>query len=330
MAQLLISLGSNLGDRAATLDGALAAVARTPGFQVLRRSSWYATAPVGGPLEQEEFLNGAALIETALAPEACLATILRIEQEFGRRRDVPWGPRTLDLDLLLYDASVVRTADLTLPHPRLSFRKFVLRGACEIAAEMRHPVLGRSLGELHRHLQSTPKYVALVGHAFGFRTQLAGECAEAGRARLVEPTGDDVAAGAAALAAAPHTVASAVQFLAARRTAVAASIAAAPDDWIVDDAWWADEMSELAEPFDADERREFAAAIESRRSDESGPIEPRLLAVLRSGDEPVAAAALAVRERCPLDVALPPVVELDIRGREAALMEFAAALEAAR
>jgi 2-amino-4-hydroxy-6-hydroxymethyldihydropteridine diphosphokinase len=133
--QAFVSAGSNLGDRAGTLHAALATLARTPGILRAESSSLYETAPVDAP-GQPAFLNLAAGIETTLSPENLLARLLAIEAEFGRVRDParPRGPRTLDLDLLLYEGETRATDSLALPHPRMWRRAFVLVPLLELVA----------------------------------------------------------------------------------------------------------------------------------------------------------------------------------------------------
>lgn len=122
--QALIGLGANLGDRAATLDGATARLRAWPGIAALARSSLYETDPVG-MTDQPQFLNAVIGVETRLAPQELLAALQTIEQEFGRVREVRWGPRTLDLDLLAYEGETCADPVLTLPHPRMMERAFV-------------------------------------------------------------------------------------------------------------------------------------------------------------------------------------------------------------
>ena len=195
MGHALISLGSNLGDRRRMLDAAYCSPASDClTFRAFAASPWHETAPVGGPAEQDMFLERRNSSKRRLLPPEFLEQLQKIEQAHGRVREIPWGPRTLDLDLLLYDDVVLPTDKLTLPHPRLSFRKFVLQGGRrKIAGKMKHPVLGRTLAELLAHLESRCRaYVAFVGHEPGFRTQLAAEAADCAKARLVDPTDDDV------------------------------------------------------------------------------------------------------------------------------------------
>jgi pantoate--beta-alanine ligase len=153
MPQALLALGSNLGDRAATLDRAIELLRAVEGISVLRVSRWSETAPVGGPAGQNAYLNGSALVETSLDPHALLHELQRIETKLGRMRAERWGPRTIDIDVLLYDALVVNSDRLTIPHPRMTQRRFVLAPAAEIAAEMIDPLSGCTLGELYARLE---------------------------------------------------------------------------------------------------------------------------------------------------------------------------------
>lgn len=162
MPEALISLGSNQGDRRAILAAAVDALAATAGCRVLGVSSWLATTPIGGPAGQGEFLNGAVRLDTTLAPLELLHRLHEIETSHGRDRAVRWGPRTLDLDLLLWDRTQVHQAELTLPHPGLEYRRFALEPAVAIAAEMIHPRLGWSLRQLLRHLDESPPWLAVA------------------------------------------------------------------------------------------------------------------------------------------------------------------------
>lgn len=128
-----VALGANLGDPAATVKAAFAALANLPESRVVHCSSLYRTAPVG-MTEQPEFVNAVAELETTLAPEAVLEALLDIEKRFGRIRAERNGPRTLDLDLLLHGAERRDSAQLTLPHPRLWARAFVLLPLLELMA----------------------------------------------------------------------------------------------------------------------------------------------------------------------------------------------------
>jgi 2-amino-4-hydroxy-6-hydroxymethyldihydropteridine diphosphokinase len=153
-AVVYIALGSNLGDRRAYLDRALQALREKRGIAVIRVSAYYETAPVGGPPGQGDFLNAAAELQTELGPEDLLRTLLEIEQGLGRVRDVRHGPRTIDLDLLLYGDLVRGGPELTLPHPRLHERQFVLQPLAEIAPNVKHPTIGKTIRELCTSVQS--------------------------------------------------------------------------------------------------------------------------------------------------------------------------------
>lgn len=143
---VFLGLGSNLGDREAAMDDALARLAAR-GVAVRERSSTWLTEPVGGP-PQGWFLNAVARVETALGPEALLAACLAVECEMGRVRVEKNGPRTIDVDVLLYGGRRLDAPGLTVPHPRLHERRFVLAPLAEIAPSLLHPVLGLTVAEL--------------------------------------------------------------------------------------------------------------------------------------------------------------------------------------
>lgn len=146
-----ISLGSNLGDRAAMLEHAIAAM-NSAGIRVTRQSPFYITEPVGAP-GQSWFLNAVAEAGTSLMPLQLLHALLKIERELGRRRITPHGPRSIDLDILFYGSTVIQTRELEVPHPRLTGRRFVLIPMAQLAPEFRHPVAHKSIAQL---LAETP------------------------------------------------------------------------------------------------------------------------------------------------------------------------------
>ena len=141
-----IALSSNLGDSQATLEGALAALEEVPGIRVLARSRWYRSAPVGPA--QPDYLNGCALLEVVLSPEAVLEQLHAIEHRYGRVRLERWGARTLDLDLILYGALQHESASLLVPHPRFRERAFVLLPLAEIAPHWIDPLTGKTVVDL--------------------------------------------------------------------------------------------------------------------------------------------------------------------------------------
>ena len=149
MARAFIALGSNLGDRAATIRAAVTELAAADGVEVVAVSSLEETDPVGY-VDQPRFLNGAAELRTELGPRKLLALLLAVEARFGRERSAgpPQGPRTLDLDLLLYGSERLAEPGLELPHPRLHERLFVLRPLAELDPSLEVPGKGPIQGLL--------------------------------------------------------------------------------------------------------------------------------------------------------------------------------------
>lgn len=141
-----IALGSNLGDSRQILDKAIEILDHTPGITIIAQSSWYQTTPVGPP--QPDYLNGCATLAVQLSPQELLAKLLTIETQFGRVRRERWGARTLDIDLLLYGNLILETPTLTLPHPRMHERAFVLVPLAEIAPDWVEPRSQKQISQL--------------------------------------------------------------------------------------------------------------------------------------------------------------------------------------
>ncbi|MDD2309761.1 MAG: 2-amino-4-hydroxy-6-hydroxymethyldihydropteridine diphosphokinase [Desulfuromonadaceae bacterium] len=157
-----IALGSNLGNRELNLLRAVAEVGRVPDCRVTALSSFYETSPVGN-VNQDSFYNAVLRISTRLDARSLLTRLLRIENEaFKRIRTIPQGPRSMDLDLLLYGDSTINEEDLVVPHPRLAERRFVLQPLCEIAPDLLHPLTGKSMREILAALKSDETVVKLL------------------------------------------------------------------------------------------------------------------------------------------------------------------------
>jgi 2-amino-4-hydroxy-6-hydroxymethyldihydropteridine diphosphokinase len=154
LKRVYLSLGSNIGDRAGNLRKAIERLAALD-IRVLRASRIYETEPVDYQ-DQAWFLNQVVEAETALFPMQLLTRTGRVEQELGRTRTVPKGPRTIDIDILLYGAARVETARLEIPHPRMAERRFVLAPLAELAPLLRHPVTHRTVRQM---LESAPPAV---------------------------------------------------------------------------------------------------------------------------------------------------------------------------
>lgn len=148
-----VGLGSNLGDRQENLRAALSELRGLPAITLMRVSSLYATAPVG-VTEQPEFLNALAALETSLSAMDLLGVFLHLENKMGRVRTFRWGPRVIDLDLLLYGDAQIALPFLTVPHPRLRERAFVLVPLAEIAPELVLPGDQRTVEELANYFSS--------------------------------------------------------------------------------------------------------------------------------------------------------------------------------
>ena len=151
MALAYLGLGSNMGNRGANLAAARRALAGLPQTGLIKNAFVYETRPVGGPTGQGAFLNSASLVETTLSPYGLLEQIQKVEKDIGRKREaetVRWGPRVIDIDILLWDDLVVDDYGLTIPHPRLSKRAFALLPLADLDPDLLHPTLDLTVREL--------------------------------------------------------------------------------------------------------------------------------------------------------------------------------------
>ncbi len=142
-----VALGSNLGDKESNVKQAIEKIQQSPYNQVLKTSKWYETEPVGY-LDQDHFMNGAIEVKTLLTPKELIQFLLRIEKELGRERTIPNGPRTIDLDVLLYDDEITAFEEIIVPHPRMHERAFVLMPLNDIAPYKMHPILSQRICQL--------------------------------------------------------------------------------------------------------------------------------------------------------------------------------------
>jgi len=160
MSRAFIGVGSNEGERLERISSAIRALAATPQVRVVQMAMIIETEPVGGP-PQPAYLNTVLELDTSLEPMELLRTLQRIEQRLGRQPSAQrWGPRPIDLDLLLYDDRVVQQPTLCIPHPRMHERRFVLEPLAQLAPDVLHPVLRRPIKELLAELASASALAA--------------------------------------------------------------------------------------------------------------------------------------------------------------------------
>ncbi len=145
------------------LEAAVDRINRLPKTRVVRVSRWLETRPAGGPPGQPAYLNGAAVVETSLGPRILLSRLQSIEKELGRTTGPRWAPRVIDLDLLLFGSRSIQSPGLTLPHPRMAWRRFVLEPAAEVAPQRVHPLIGWTLAQLQAHLDRSMPLVMITG-----------------------------------------------------------------------------------------------------------------------------------------------------------------------
>ena len=159
--QVYIGFGSNLGNRLNNCRNAIGALGALPLCSLLKTSSFYETSPVG-LVEQPAFINGVVLLETSEDAHWLFRQMLEIENIYGRIRTLKWGPRSIDLDLLFFDDQIINTPELSVPHPFLHERRFVLEPLNEMAPGFRHPSLGKSVADLLHDLKDGDQRVEVL------------------------------------------------------------------------------------------------------------------------------------------------------------------------
>ena len=150
-----LGIGSNMGDRAAYINKALAMLQATPGIKLLKISEFFETEPIGGPDNQGDYLNGAVMLECQLPATGLLELLLNIENKLDRKREIQWDARTIDLDILLFGDHEIDMPDLKVPHPLMAKRLFVMEPLAQIAPEVFHPSLKQTAAEILEQLKET-------------------------------------------------------------------------------------------------------------------------------------------------------------------------------
>ncbi|MEQ8791108.1 MAG: 2-amino-4-hydroxy-6-hydroxymethyldihydropteridine diphosphokinase [Pirellulaceae bacterium] len=323
MTTCLVALGANLGQRRAALSRAVDLLRQAPHIHDLRVSRWLETPPVATPDSQDPFLNGALRLETTRPPEDLLDLLLQIEDDLGRRRDVRWGARAIDLDLLLYGEQIVQSPRLQVPHPWMAVRRFVLAPAVEVAAEMIHPQIGWSVSRLLEHLNSAAEYVALTGVAAAVVERIAGAvAARCGWNLLRDPVGEATSASAPVYEQAP--VYEREASLLSRRAGAIAEAGVSPSNRVLS-AFWV-EQSLACGLLTQSQREALSRQIQAARQTAASP---KLVVLLKPREGAASSSAEAIElERLAARPGRGPFLVLDDEPEERAVTEVLAALEA--
>jgi 2-amino-4-hydroxy-6-hydroxymethyldihydropteridine diphosphokinase len=344
MAISLIGIGANLGDRANTLRRAVQMLGQHADTRAFVVSGWHENRAIGGPSGQQPFLNGAMRLETALAPEALARLLGEIEQTLGRQRGQRWEARPLDLDLLLYDELSLSTPELTIPHPRMAFRRFVLEPANEVAADMVHPRIGWSVSQLLEHLTAARSYVAITGLPATGKTLLARRLAAHFGGRLIaDPcvAASKTPKNPAFVAPMPgdlpsRTVQREIEFLGNRTAAIDRVRWAAGDELLVSDFWLGQSLAYAALELTDKQFLKVDACYQQCRQ---VALPPKILVVLSGDGRNInrADTLLPEQERLAATLAeqadrpgIGPTMFLDPNEPELVWAELTAAIEAMR
>ena len=323
MPQCLIGLGSNKGDRRHQLNYALELLSNRNDTRFMRSSSWHVSQPVGGPIGQGEFLNGAVLLESKLAPSTLLEWLQEIEEKCGRVRGRRWDARHMDLDLLLYGDRVISQPGLEVPHPWLAIRSFVLDPAVEIAPETVHPLLGRTISQLHQHLARSKPILAITGVPHSGKTRLAHEIAKKWQATVVTDARASFQGTSSGDALSDE-----IDLLERRTHRLSDSIRNRPG-FLISDFWIGQSLVHAPFTFGLDRINEFEKAWDkipaSCRS-------PKLTLILRQGQEGLSTTAATMQQRFVIQARrwAGPYLELDSADFNHTLRDSLAAVHAMR
>ena len=347
MPLCLIGLGSNLGDRGRWLAEALVRLQQHANIEVSRQSRYYETLPAGGPDARSTYLNAAAILQTTLAPQTLLALLQRSKPIWVEKRTEFWEPRTIDLDLLLYDNLTRIDPDLVIPHPRMAWRRFVLEPAAEVAPEMVHPGTGWTIARHLDHLNQTPWYLAIAGPIGVGKSCLAGEIAEKNHARLLAEQFDLSRLEAFYRDPSSHAWQIELEFLEqrARQLAMGQSEWTRSDRPTVSDFWFAQSPAFASVWLNGEQMPVYLAHWEELQTK---VVHPRLTVLLRApleallarirtrgrrGEESLTIERLQQIEHAlehQANLAAGPVLRLDALDKKAALVELSAAVVAMR
>ncbi len=154
MIKVYVGLGSNLGNREEYLINAITRIDAYKGIYVVNKSGFYETKPIGGP-PQPDYVNCVIELETKIKPQKLLKEFQKIELELGKKPNVRWGPRVIDIDILLYGNKVVNNHNLKIPHESMHERIFVLEPLCEISPKLKHPILKKTIFEILQELKTS-------------------------------------------------------------------------------------------------------------------------------------------------------------------------------